>query len=197
MSALVIYNAKVYVERGHFEEAVLCEDGIIKAVGSNEGILAAAPGDAKHYDAKGRTVVPGFNDSHQHLQSVGEDLANIQLLGADSIAEVGRRVKAYIEKNKPAPGTVLHGQGWNQDYFTDEKRILNRQDLDAMAPGYPMILERACGHILTANTEALRLAGITGSTKPASGGAIDLDENGEPTGVLRENACSQVLCIIP
>ena len=197
MSALVIYNAKVYVERGHFEEAVLCEDGIIKAVGSNEGILAAAPRDAKHYDAKGRTVVPGFNDSHQHLQSVGEDLANIQLLGADSIAEVGRRVKAYIEKNKPAPGTVLHGQGWNQDYFTDEKRILNRQDLDAMAPGYPMILERACGHILTANTEALRLAGITGSTKPASGGAIDLDENGEPTGVLRENACSQVLCIIP
>ena len=52
MSALVIYNAKVYVERGHFEEAVLVEDGIIKAVGSNEGILAAAPSEARRYDAQ-------------------------------------------------------------------------------------------------------------------------------------------------
>lgn len=197
MSALVIYNAKVYVEKGHFEEAVLCEDGIIKAVGSNEGILAAAPEGAKRYDAKGRTVVPGFNDSHQHLQSVGDDLANIRLLGADSIAEVKRRVQEYIEKNHVAPGTILRGQGWNQDYFTDEKRILNRHDLDDMAPENPLILERACGHILTANSAALELAGITASTKPADGGAIDIGEDGEPTGVLRENACQQVLCIIP
>ncbi len=197
MSALVIYNGKIYVERGHFEEAVLVEDGIIKAVGSTEGILAAAPEGARRYDAAGRTVVPGFNDSHQHLQSVGEDLANIQLLGADSIAEVKRRVRAYIEKNQPAPGTVLHGQGWNQDYFTDEKRVLVRQDLDDMAPEHPLILERACGHILTASTSALEMAGITGDTKPADGGAIDLDEQGVPTGVLRENACQQVLCIIP
>ena len=65
MSALVIYNGKIYVERGHFEEAVLVEDGIIKAVGSTEGILAAAPEGARRYDAAGRTVVPGFNDSHQ------------------------------------------------------------------------------------------------------------------------------------
>ena len=197
MSALVIYNAKVYVEKGHFEEAVLCEDGIIKAVGSSEGILAAAPKGAKLYDAKGRTVVPGFNDSHQHLQAVGDDLANIRLLGADSIAEVKRRVREYIEKNHVAPGTILRGQGWNQDYFTDEKRILNRHDLDDMAPENPLILERACGHILTANSAALKIAGITASTKPNDGGAIDIGEDGEPTGVLRENACSQVLSIMP
>ncbi len=197
MSALVIYNAKVYVEKEHFEEAVLCEDGIIKAVGSSEGILAAAPKGAKLYDAKGRTVVPGFNDSHQHLQAVGDDLANIRLLGADSIAEVKRRVREYIEKNHVAPGTILRGQGWNQDYFTDEKRILNRHDLDDMAPENPLILERACGHILTANSAALKIAGITASTKPNDGGAIDIGEDGEPTGVLRENACSQVLSIMP
>lgn len=197
MSALVIHNGKIYIEKHHFEEAVLVMDGIIKAVGSNDDILAAAPRDAKLYDAKGRTVVPGFNDSHQHLQSVGENLASIQLLGADSIAEVKRRVRAFIEKNKPAAGTVLHGTGWNQDYFTDEKRVLVRTDLDDMAPENPLILERACGHILTASSSALEMAGITGKTVSASGGAIDLDENGEPTGVLRENACSQVLSIMP
>ena len=197
MSALVIYNAKVYVEKGHFEEAVLCEDGIISAVGKNREILDRAPKDARLYDAKGRTLVPGFNDSHQHMYNVGQNLANIQLLGADSIAEVKRRVQEFIEKHHPAPGTVLYGIGWNQDYFKDEKRLLYRQDLDDMAPGYPMILERACGHILTASTPAIRLAGVTRDTVPNPGGAIDLDENGEPNGIFRENALSQASCIIP
>ncbi len=197
MSSLVIYNAKVYVEKEHFEEAVLVIDGIIKAVGSNEGILAAAPRDSQIYDAKGRTVVPGFNDSHMHMQSVGEILSNIQLLGADSIAEVQRRVREFIAARKPAEGAVIHGQGWNQDYFTDENRVLVKEDLDAISTEYPIILERACGHILTANSAALRMAQITGDTVPNEGGAIDLDENGEPTGVLRENACQQVLSIIP
>ena len=197
MSSLVIYNAKIYVEKGHFEESLLAVDGVIRAMGSNEEILSQAPADARRYDAAGRTVVPGFNDSHQHMQSVGEILSNIQLLGADSIGEVKRRVREFIEKNHPAPGTVLHGMGWNQDYFKDEHRLLLKADLDEMAPDYPLILERACGHILTANSPALALAGITGSTVPVEGGAIDLDEQGEPTGVIRENACSQVLRIIP
>lgn len=197
MASLVIYNAKIYVEKEHFEEALWAEEGIIRAVGSNGSILASAPKEAKRYDAQGRTVVPGFNDSHQHLLNVGENLSNIQLLGASSIQEVKRRVQDFIEKNHPAPGTVLHGMGWNQDYFTDAHRLLCRQDLDDMAPEHPLILERACGHILTANSTALALAGITGATVPADGGAIDLDDQGEPTGVLRENACQQVLCIIP
>ena len=197
MSSLVIYNAKIYVEKGHFEEALLAVDGVIRSIGSNEEILSQAPTDARRYDAAGRTVVPGFNDSHQHMQSVGEILSNIRLLGADSIGEVKRRVREFIEKNHPAPGTVLHGMGWNQDYFKDEHRLLLKEDLDEMAPDYPLILERACGHILTANSSALALAGITGSTVSGEGGAIDLNEKGEPTGVIRENACSRVLSIIP
>ncbi len=193
MTAIV--NGKVYVERGNFAQALLIEDGIIRLVGTNEEVLAAAPAGTQQYDAQGHTIVPGFNDSHQHLAMVGSMLEDIQLLGASSIREVKRIAREYIAKRQPAPGTVLHGMGWNQDYFTDEHRLLTRQDLDDISTEYPIILERACGHILTANTAALERAGITPQTQPVEGGAFDFDENGELTGVIRENACQQVLSI--
>ena len=71
MSSVLIRNARVYVDRGHFEEALLSVDGIIRAVGSNESVAAQAPADAQIYDARGRLVVPGFNDSHQHVLHTG------------------------------------------------------------------------------------------------------------------------------
>ena len=197
MGSMVIYNAKVYLERDCFAQAILIEGDRIRAVGSNEGILAAAPTDAERFDAAGRTIVPGFNDSHQHLQMVGELLGSIQLLGAASIAEVQQRTRDFIAKNNPAPGAVLHGMGWNQDYFTDESRLLTRADLDAVSTEFPIILERACGHILVANTAAIERAGITPDTPAVEGGAIDHDANGQLTGIFRENACQQVLCIRP
>ncbi len=197
MSDLAIYNAKVYIGREDFCQAVLIKDGLIAAVGSDSEILSRTPKGARIYDAGKRTVIPGFNDSHLHLLNVGETLSCIRLQGADSIAEVKRRIGAFIEKTKPAQGTVLHGTGWNQDLFKDEKRLLTRYDLDEAGMGYPLILERACGHILTADSLALGLAGITGETVPPEGGAIDLDENGEPTGVIRENACYRILRLLP
>lgn len=188
----VIYNAKVYLERERFAQAVLIEDGIIKAVGSNEGILAAAGSTAQRYDAAGRTVVPGFNDSHQHLRMVGELLGSIQLLGVTSLAGMQQAIRDFIETNHPAPGAVLYGMGWNQDYFTDVDRLPTRADLDAVTTDYPVILERACGHILVANTAAIERAGITPDTPAAEGGAIDHDENGQLTGIFREHASAQV-----
>ena len=137
MASMVIYNAKVYLERDRFAQAILIEGDRIRAVGSNEGILAAAPADAERYDAAGRTIVPGFNDSHQHLQMVGELLGSIQLLGACGIGDVQQRVRDFIARTNPAPGTVLHGMGWNQDYFTDESRLLTRADLDAVSTDFP------------------------------------------------------------
>ena len=67
----VLYNAKVYVERDVFAEAVLQEDGVIQLVGSNEEVLAAA-GDAERIDCQGKTVIPGLNDSHMHLMFLGK-----------------------------------------------------------------------------------------------------------------------------
>lgn len=197
MNATVIFNGHLYINRGHFEQAALIIDGTIRAIGSNEAILAQAPANAERFDAQGRTIVPGFNDSHLHLLSVGENLEEIRLLGMTSIAQCEQTVRRYIAEHDTQDGQVLHGRGWNQDYFTDESRLLTRHDLDAWCPDHPLILQRACCHILVANTKALRMAGITAQTQPVDGGAIDLDENGELTGIIRENACKQILSIIP
>ena len=191
----VIYNGKIYLKKHTFAQAVWIHNDIIQQVGTNEEIFSAAPQNCRRYDAQGKTIVPGFHDSHLHLLSAGQMMADIQLLGATSIAQVQQIARDYIEKTKPAPGTVLHGMGWNQDYFTDEKRLLTKQDLDAISTDYPIILERACAHILAANSKAIEMAGITESTPPAQGGAFDFDQEGKLTGVFRENACEQILSI--
>ena len=188
MTATLIRNANIYVQRGRFEEALLVEDGFITAIGTNEEIAARAPADAEVFDAQGRTIVPGFNDSHQHLFNTGIALTDIRLHKATSIREVKEIARRYIEERRPAPGTVLHGMGWNQDYFTDEARLLTRADLDDITTEYPLIFERACGHMLTANTAALERAGITRDTVVPEGGSIGHDENGELNGIFAENA---------
>lgn len=195
MSTL-IYNANIYVQRGVFAQALLVgDDGKIAAVGTEDEVRAASTGNETQFDAQGRTIVPGFNDSHQHLFNTGIALAAVRLQGVTSIAEVIERGRRYIEENHPQPGEVLHGMGWNQDYFTDEHRLLTRHDLDKISTEFPIIFDRACGHILTCNTKALEMAGVTTETVPNAGGAID-QENGELTGVVRENARAQVRCLM-
>ncbi len=195
--ATLLVNGHIYLNRGQFAEALLIEDGLISAVGTTEALRRLAPAGAAVRDLGGATVIPGFNDSHLHLAMKGQTLDDIDLLGATSIAECAARVADYIARRNPAPSTVLHGRGWNQDYFdVDGNRLLTRADLDAMTTEYPLILERACGHILTANTPALALAGIERDTAPVEGGEIDHDEQGELVGIVRENSCDTVLKII-
>lgn len=194
--SLLITNAKIYVERDHFAQALLVgDDGRIVAVGTQEDVKAQAPCDCEIFDARGRTIVPGFNDSHQHLMNTGIALAAVRLLGATSISEVIQRARDYLAQHEIPPGELIHGMGWNQDYFTDEHRLLNRHDLDKISTEHPIIFDRACGHILVCNTKALEMAGVTTETVPNAGGAIDI-ENGELTGIFRENARAQVRCIM-
>ena len=88
--------------------------------------------------------------------------------------------------------------GGNWDHTLWAKKILpTRQDLDKVTGDHPAFLDRIDGHISIANTAALKAAGITGSTKPPQGGAIDLDASGEPTGILRESAQDLVYKVIP
>ena len=126
--SMLIHNAKIYVQRDHFADAILIEDGSIMAVGKCDQIVADYPQADIVYDAQGRTIIPGFNDSHLHLMNKGVALAAVDLAGAVSIEEVIERGRRYIEENAIPAGTLVHGMGWNQDYFTDEKRLLTRFD---------------------------------------------------------------------
>ena len=184
--AFVITNGNIYIERDTFAQAVYAENGIVVAVGTNEEVLAVAPEGALVFDANGRTVMPGFNDSHMHLYKFGELLQSIDLHTATSKADVRRLSEEFIARANPAPGTILYAFGWNQDYFTDDNTMLTRQDLDAISTDYPMVFSRACGHIVSINTPALSITGVDENTQQIEGMQFDVDANGVPNGIFRE-----------
>lgn len=191
-----VVNAKAYVRDGQFESALLIENGVIVAVGSDETIRERAEKNARVIDAGGRLVLPGMNDSHQHLFCIGQNLATLDLRGARSIDEIVERGRRFIAENPGMRGGIS-ASGWNQDYFTGEKRVLNRFDLDRISTEIPLYFTRVCCHIAAANTLALKKAGITGDTPQPEGGQFGLSPDGTPDGVLHERALEMVERIIP
>lgn len=194
----IYYNGKIYVERDRFVQAMLVSGGLVQRIGSLEEVTSGLnQNETEMIDLEGRTVVPGINDSHCHILGVGQSLACVPLLGVTSMAEIIRLGREFLAEHPMKDGDVLIGRGWNQDYFTDEQRLPTRYDLDKITTDYPVIYNRACGHILVANSKALEMAGITRDTQPLPGGVIYKDKNGEPNGLVSENAQTQIQCLIP
>ncbi|NLT57474.1 MAG: amidohydrolase family protein [Clostridiales bacterium] len=193
----VLYNGKIYVERDRFAQALWMQDGVIRAVGSDDSVLGEAPEGSERIDLGGATVIPGFNDSHLHMRMLGENLKLVQLHNAASLQEVIDRGRQFIEKNAPLPGTLVAGFGWNQDYFTDARRMPNRHDLDQVSTEHPVYFARACGHAVSVNTLALQMAGITSGTPQPEGGQFELGEDGQPNGIFHECASRMFADITP
>lgn len=147
-------------------------------------------------DLKGKTVIPGFNDSHVHLLNYGYSLTKIDCNGIKSIEEIIEKSKKYICENQIEPDKWVSGRGWNQTHFK-EGRYPNRHDLDKISTTHPMVFTRICEHVVVANSLALKKANIDRNTENPIGGEIEKDENGEPTGVLKENARYLIYSKIP
>ncbi len=179
-------------------EAIAIGRGRVIAVGTDKEIAKlAGPHTTMHNLDTARTgvfVFPGFNDAHTHLGSAGRTKLNVDLTGARSLAEVLAKVKTVADAS--AAGHWLTGGNWDHTLWAS-KQLPNRQDLDEAAGNHPAFLGRIDGHIAIANTAALKAAGVTGTTKPPPGGAIDLDAHGDPTGILRESAMGLVQNVIP
>ena len=184
----IIINGKVLQADGNFAEAILIKDGYISAVGTNEEIINNKETNTEVIDVKGKLVLPGLNDSHLHLYSLGNFLSSLNLYGITSIAEVIEKGKEYIKTHNLRDNQTVIGRGWNQDYFTDEKRILNRHDLDKISTEYPLYFKRACGHVTVCNTRALEIVGISEETPQVAGGVFEIGADGFPNGVFNENA---------
>lgn len=189
----ILRNGKIYVERNNFVEAILIENGVIQQIGRNEEILKNKADQI--IDLQGKTVLPGFNDSHLHITGVGEAMTTCNLTSAKSIDDVIELGKNFIAEN---PGiTVLSGRGWNQDYFTSgEKRLLNRLDLDKISTEIPIVFTRVCCHVSVGNTKALEILGVDENTT-VDGGTIELGSDGRPNGVFNENAVGLIQSVIP
>ncbi len=166
-------------------EAVAVSGEAIFAVGSNAEIEALKESGTQVIDLAGRFVMPGFNDAHVHLASGGRAQLEVNLEGARTIEEVQQRIRARLAEVKP--GEWIVGRGWDHTLWPD-KKFPNRRQLDAVSKDHPMIFTHISGHVAVANSKALELAGITRQTPNPSGGEIEHDASGEPTGMLKEGA---------
>jgi predicted amidohydrolase YtcJ len=140
-------------------------------------VVDQVPPGARRVDLDGACVLPGFNDAHVHFPTWSMGLRQVRLEGAESLAEAVGRVADAL----PATGWV-RGLGWRDASWTEPP---TRAALDAIAPDTPVILTSRDYHSLWLNSAALA---HSGGDLDAPGGVVERDEEGEPTGVLRENA---------
>lgn len=194
----LVYNAKAYLRRETFAGAVLVDGDRIVSVGTSEDLLDHAPAGTRKVDAGGALLLPGFYDSHLHLQELGRFERQINCGGAASVGEIVRRGRDFIEKNQIPPGEMALGFGIDQDLFTQSaKRYPTRADLDKISAVHPVILLRVCGHVALCNSRALELAGIADRVPVIEGGVVETGEDGKPSGVLKENAAALVRALFP
>jgi predicted amidohydrolase YtcJ len=177
-------------------EAVLVRGDRVVAVGLAADMGALAAPGARVVDLGGQTLLPGFNEAHNHMLMFGRALGQVDCRapGCGTIAELQRRV-AERAAETPGGGWVI-GRGYD-DQSLAERRHPTRYDLDAAAPDHPVVITNASGHLCVVNTRALGLAGITADTAPPEGGGIVHDEGGHPTGLLLETAQQLVTNLIP
>ncbi|MBQ7840731.1 MAG: amidohydrolase [Lachnospiraceae bacterium] len=192
----IYYHGKVYTGSLPLAEAFIEENGRFVYAGSDDGAKALAQSGDRLVDLEGRFVCSGFIDSHMHLLNYGQSLSCAQLAEhTDSIAGLVSYFSKFAKEHPPMENGWLMGRGWNQDYFTDEKRMPNRYDLDLVSTEFPVYAVRACGHCLAVNSKALEILGITAETPVPEGGRIGM-ENGVPDGLFFDNAMDLVYGVI-
>ncbi|MFZ7095984.1 amidohydrolase [Luteimonas dalianensis] len=166
----------------------------IAAVGDEEEVRGLACGSTRVIDAGGRLVLPGFNDSHVHFMDGGQGLSSVDLRDADSQREFARRI-ADFAADLPEGAWILNGN-WDHERWNPND-LPTRQLIDAATPDNPVFVQRLDGHMALANSLALELAGLTRDTPDPPGGEIVRDAEGEPTGVLKDDAMAAVSAVIP
>lgn len=194
---LVLVNGKVLTvdPDDAVAEAIAVTGGTITAVGSTEQIKLRVGDRTRVIDLNGRTATPGLIDSHVHFSEAGAlftvDLSDVTVTTMDDVkARLAARVKTVPR------GEWVRGAGWDEGKLA-ERRYITATDLDAVAPDNPVWLTHATGHYGVANTYALKMAGITQTTKDPPAGTIDRDSQGNPTGVLKESAQGLITNKIP
>lgn len=193
---LIVVNGNVYTvdDARPRASAFAVRNGRIVFVGSDREARMLAGTSTRVVDARGQTVIPGMVDAHAHLLGLGTSLRNVQLAGSRTYDEVIAKV---VERAKTAkPGEWVVGRGWDQNLWPD-KKFPTHEALSRAVPNNPVMLTRIDGHALLANEMALRAASITAATRDPSGGRIERNANGSPSGVFVDNAQSLITRVVP
>lgn len=182
---MILVNGKIHAMDGSVHEAAAISGNLIARLGTTAEITAHRTGAGISIDLQGKSVFPGFIDSHMHFVEYGLCSRMINLEEADSIESLIEKGRDFICGNKEKEGWVL-GYGWNENRFPAPV-MPTRHDLDKISKELPIMITRVCEHIICVNSKALELTGTCKATS-VKGGVFDLDEDGELSGIIRENA---------
>ena len=140
----------------------------------------------RRVDLGGRTVVPGFNDAHNHMQAFGAGLNEVALQPSvvRSVEEIVSAIAERVEQTDA--GVWVLGTGYDDNKLA-ERRHPTRYELDAVSPDNPVVLNHTSGHFCVVNTAAMRLARI-GEVDVPEGGVVAVGDDGQPNGLLEEQA---------
>jgi predicted amidohydrolase YtcJ len=190
-ASLVVTNARIVTVDDAMPEAqaVAVRGDRIVDIGTRDSIQRYVGPGTEVLDAGGRLVIPGFIESHGHFTGVGEAQLVLKLGSAKSWDEIVALVEAAAKTAKP--GAWIYGRGWHQEKWTtppvpNVEGFPTEASLTRVSPNNPVYLTHASGHASFANALALKLSGITRTTKNPEGGEILKDAKGNPTGLLRE-----------
>jgi predicted amidohydrolase YtcJ len=190
----IYYNGRINTLDDSATEctAVGATRGIITALGSDEELRRLKSPETEMIDLKGTVMFPGFMEAHNHLMIYSYLIDGIDLSASNAarMDDVLNLVKSEIDKQPP--GSWIKGSRY-AEYFLAENRHPTRLDLDRVSPRHPVIIYHTSFHACVLNSLALEKAGITRETVAPRGGIIEKDpDSGEPTGVLHDNAMTNV-----
>ena len=184
---LVIKNAKVVtIDKDNPRARAMAFKGErIIAVTSNKAIKKyIKEGLTEIIDAKGRLVVPGFNDAHIHFSFVDPDYIDLRYI--KDPGAITQKVKEAVAKAQP--GELIRGGHWEHEMFYN-RQWPTKELIDPVAPNNPVVLHRADGHSVLVNSYVIGNSGVTKETPDPFGGEIQRDPvTGEPTGIFKETA---------
>jgi hypothetical protein len=193
-ATLILKNAKVFtVNPQHpFVHAVAVRGDKIIAIGNDGDMKNFIGKGTRVIDCDGAFVCPGFNDAHLHFIPGGKKLLGLDVAGIRSKQKVLEKVREFVKRAEPEQWIV--GRGWDESLWEGAAVakgggvLPTRRDLDSVAPRNPVVLYRADGHSLWANSLAMKFNNVTKQTHAPEGGEVERDAKGEPTGVFKETA---------
>ncbi|KXS34120.1 MAG: metal-dependent amidohydrolase with the TIM-barrel fold protein [Idiomarina sp. T82-3] len=165
-----------------------------KFIAMGDAELAQQFPDFTRIDLQGKTVFPGLIDAHGHVLGLGLSLLQVDLRTSESASDAVNAVNDYAQQHRDLQW--IKGRGWNQENWPS-KRFPTAEQLDEFVADRPVYLTRVDGHAAWLNSKALEVAGITSETVSPDGGQIIKDAQGNPTGVLIDNAVNLVEPLIP
>jgi len=185
---LVIENAKIISFSEEIEYGcIIIEEDFIKEVKPDvESCNTLNVPSSTRIDVKGKTVIPAFIDAHAHLLSLAKkyewlDLSNVPTL--DNLKKMLRKIA-----DKIGPGKWILGYGWDESYWSDEKRFPTLKDLDEAVPDNPILIRRVDGHMAVVNSQALMILKI-----PENVRGLEKNKDGSPSGIIKEDALEYAL----